>query len=840
MSMRLDLSTEWDVRFEGLAVGPDQHMLVMRQTAGWLQADLPCDVRMPLLENGIIEEPLEAENFRSSRWVEEKSWWFRKQFSVDDALMSREIVELELPGIDACGDVFMNGVPLGRQSNAHYPFVRSVKEFLRPGSNELVVRVTTGTEQLSDEDIAELKPYISAEAAADRGDKRRAYIRKPQYVFGWDWGPRVATCGITGIPSLRAYNQVAVRHVSAVTKRAASSAELAFSVEVENLHPYQTREGTVTVELVRDGKTKAVYSRQELLCSGVNFVDFSEVLEHAELWWPNGWGDQPLYTVKVTAATDQGKDSYPEFSFGIRTIRWDQTPLGSGQRQFSLYVNETPVFCRGANWIPADSIYPRVSEEKYDRLLSEAQEANFTMLRIWGGGIYETDAFFRLCDEKGILIWQDFMFSCAMYPDNQDWFLQDVEKELDYQTRRLQTHPCLVLWCGNNENHWGFDQWWGDDVPFYGGAVIYNRLAPRVVRRNCPEIPYWNSSPYGGQDPNGSELGDRHHWHDCTMNEEMAKRISPEEYDKVSAKFVSEYGYIGPCCLSSIKAYHGEHAVDKNGHIWKLHNNTFEKATVPAGVRKHYRDPETLGIDEYILYAGLTQGLMLGYSLEAIRAKPFCHGALFWMYNDCWGEVGWSIVDYYLRRKPAYYFVKRAFAPLKFIMRRNDADEVIVIGINDTRVERQFSLRYGYTSFDGTDTSTALTPVFLSAGAREIVLRFRLGTQSAQRGIYYVQPEESEVPGATLRLADFRELTMPEPQLRVSEIQLENSVAVVQVTADTYAHAVHFPLGIDGDDIRWSDAYFDLLPGETRTVRAENLPAGLTAADFRPRCVLPV
>lgn len=439
------------------------------------------------------------------------------------------------------------------------------------------------------------------------------------------------------------------------------------------IHPFQTLEVGLELELQFDSKQVAIKKIEPCLRSGLNFITIELDVPNAKLWWPNGMGEQPLYTVHVSAGMQSPGKEYPPFPIGIRTLglNTDKLSFDSDDRAFAFEINGVRVFSKGANWIPADSIYARVTDEKYDHLLKEAKEANFNMLRIWGGGLYERDVFYKKSMEYGLLIWHDFMFSCAKYPDHLSWFREEVEKEMDYQTRRLRNYCSLVLWCGNNENHWGFDEWWDgtESADFYGGAVCYNEIAPLVVQRNCSEIPYWNSSPYGGLHPNGSESGDRHHWHDCMMNKDMEKRITPAEYDKVIAKFISEYGYVGPCRESSIELYHNRLPLDPGSKIWQLHNNTFEKNTVLAGINKHYVDLQDLSLDEYFLYAGLCQGLMLGYSLEAIRNKQFCAGALFWMYNDCWGEMGWTIIDYYLTRKISYYFVKRAFEPVKLILR---------------------------------------------------------------------------------------------------------------------------------------------------------------------------
>ncbi|MDO8686486.1 MAG: beta-mannosidase, partial [Clostridiales bacterium] len=389
----------------------------------------------------------------------------------------------------------------------------------------------------------------------------------------------------------------------------------------ENLHAYSTCDIKVLVEIFDCDDSVLRLEKNVVLCSGINYIDFNGVIRDAKLWWPNGMGEPFLYDVKVSVDSGSKVTSYPGFKFGLRTLKINQDKLSWDEKLFAIEINGVRTFCKGANWIPADSVYARVTEQKYDILLEEAKEANFNMLRIWGGGIYERDVFYEKCDEYGIMIWQDFMFACSAVPDSLEWFRDEVKKEMDFQTRKLRNHPSLVLWCGNNENYQSADSWFreGDKYRYFGGSICYNLIAPTVVRHNCPEIPYWNGSPYGGEFALSDKMGDKHHWGECTMNPDMEKRITPEEYDSVTAKFVSEYGYIGPCCKSTIEKYHAGMPVDIDGRIWKLHNNTFEKDTVAAGVEKHYIDPLGIDLNTYILYAGLCQGLMYGYSLEALR-----------------------------------------------------------------------------------------------------------------------------------------------------------------------------------------------------------------------------
>ena len=840
--MELKIDSGWQLRHEPLDVTADFWPVVSRRSEGWLPCALPCDVHMPLIVAGIISEPLDKLNCFESEWIEERSWWFRTTFSAPAAFRKGARCDLVLEMLDVEADIFLNDVCIGHQRSAFYPFRFDVRNLLLPGENVVGVRLTTGLERVAEQEFAGFKKNISTEADAGRGtrgDRRRAILRKPQYVFGWDWGPRVATAGIMGGVSLKLVGPVHIASVHAATRVAtADRAELAVTVEVENTHVFSTRECEVTIQLARKGKKVATARAALPLRSGVNFVDMELEIPSPELWWPNGYGEQPLYTLTANAVSGKLSVEYPAVQIGIRTVEIDQTPEFDGRR-FSLVVNGTRVFSKGSNWIPADSIYARVSDEKYDRLVQEAKEANFTMLRIWGGGRYEADRFYEACDRAGILVWHDFMFACSAYPDNREWFREEVRREADYQTCRLRNHACMGLFSGSNENNWFFDEWWdgkaGPQPTFVGGAFTYNYILPSAVRTNCPEIPYWNGSPYGGAHPNGNDAGDRHHWLDATMSPKMENRISPETYDNVTARFISEYGYIGPCARSTIERYHAGESIDQNGAIWQHHNNTFEKSTVLEGIRKHYMDPESLTIDQYLLYASLVQSLMYSYSLEAFRIQERNSGGLFWMYSDCWGEVGWTIIDYYLTRKPSFYAVKRAFAPRKLVLRARE-DNVVVFAMNESAEEVKTVLEIGTLRLDGDCISRKSIEVSIPPRFSGILASIKKASSDAERVLWYARcPAASGFSPATLREGELRKLKLDKPGLSITGLKRSKGTISFKVKSQRFAHAVHFGLPWE---VEASDEYFDLLPGEERriTLTASNdkLPATVTARSVIP------
>ena len=825
MEKRMLLDDSWTLQEAPLAWGPEMLGAVSCAAEGRMACTLPCDLRIPLIREGKIGDPVTADFSFESRWIEERSWWFRREFDLTAEEAGTETAELVLESIDAHGDVFLNGVHLGTHISAFYPFCCGVSKLLRKGKNELMVRVTTGLETVSDRDLAEVGRIVTTEADRgypERGDLRRSMLRKPAYTVGWDWGPRAVSCGIMKEVYLlfRAETRVSNVHMRTAEILPDGAVKVEAELTVEHLPVFSSCDADVSLVLTLGGEEAARAGAEDiLLTSGENTVRLAFTVPDARLWWPNGMGEQTLYTVHAEVRSGGAIHQYPPFEIGLRTLELDVTRQDTVNRKFAFRVNGGEIFCKGADWIPADAIYARVSPEKYEKLVDEAAAANFNMLRVWGGGFYEYDAFYEACDRRGILLWHDFMFGCSAAPDHLDWYRREVERELDYQTKRLANHPCIALWCGNNENHWILDpavnpQWDVKPTPEKQyGLFTSNVLARRAVRQNCPEIPYWNSSPYGGAQPNDFSTGDVHIWKECMMNPDVEKRIDPAAYDSIEARFVSEYGYPGPIPMESIRTYFAGVPVDRNTRIWNLHNNAFEKTTVNAGIRKHYLDDaESLDLEGYLLYAGLVQSLMLGYSLEAIRFQETCGGALFWMYSDTWGEVGWTIVDYYLRRKVSYYGVKRALAHVKLTLRSRNG-RVILAGANDTGDDVELQARAGYLAFDGAVDETVPLVLRLPARSRSVLTVFELPERDYTTGSFAVIPESGPAAPELLRMGDFRNLVIPAPDFHVETRDVGEDL-ICAFRASVYCHAVHAE-----EELDFSDNYFDLLPGETRTVR---------------------
>ena len=539
------------------------------------------------------------------------------------------------------------------------------------------------------------------------------------------------------------------------------------------------------------------------------------------LWWPNGMGDQPLYAVTAEVCDAAGAVcDRREFAIGLRTITVDRSPLPHGGSRFALRVNGQDVFCRGVNIGPHDAILARVTDEKYAALVSEAKNAHVNMMRINGCSVYEGPGFYEACDRAGILVWQDFMFTVVGYPTEDAEFMARVRAEAEQIIPALRHHPSLALWCGNNEVQMFFAEFSGDPAAARaverGGQDLYSRLLPDLCRHLDPRRPYWLSSPAGGAHPNSELEGDCHWWTPAFMNPDMERRISHEIFDECRARFVSEYGVIGPCHLDSIHQYLKPDERQPGTTAWMMHTNTFEKETIPAAIRRHYADPEGLSVAEYVLYGQMFQASLHGRAMEALRFRKGdpaddCQGALIWSYSDCWGETGWSVLDYYLRRKASYYAFRRACAPVKVIVRRR-GDSLVTRLVNDTLRPVAGTVEAGWWRLDGSARETETFPVTVPPNSMAPVAIAPLpadAERDPRQWLYaaVLRGEDGVARDQSIwTLTPHRELVVAAPEIRVERL----SGGVIEVSSSVYCHGVH--MEDHGREVI-ADNWFDLLPG---------------------------
>jgi beta-mannosidase len=620
---------------------------------------------------------------------------------------------------------------------------------------------------------------------------------------------------------LEGRSQVVIHHLRLDTVIRHQEVSLEGEVVLDNLHPWSGSVCTLELELAPPNGTPLVQRTTLPVQVGHSTVPCRIPVPNPQLWWPNGMGDQPLYRLTARVICDHAETDRHVQTIGLRTVELDRSLLADGSR-FCFKANGKDVFCRGGNWAPPDLIPARVDASRYQKLVAEARNAHFTMFRLNGVGLYEGDAFFDACDRAGILLWQDFTFSCFQYPDHDPEFLGLIRTEGESVIRRLRSHPSLALWDANNECTWGMADWWGcnpEKPEEIGGVRIYHELLPDLCRFLDPARSYWPGSSSGGIDPNSENAGDCHWWDNFGNSRDMNRRIRHEVVDECRARFVSEYGIIGPPNLASVRQYLKPNELSLESTAFKIHVNSMERGTTAAGVRYHYGEPQGLSLPDSLLYGQMFQAMLQGGAMEALRFRKQdpqadCEGALVWSYNDCWGEMGWSVIDHYARRKASYYWLRRACAPVKVIVRSPNGRLVTRV-VNDTLAACQGEVGFGWVRLDGTARDWQQKTLAIPANGMVEVANLPVPPateRNPREWLYGATLEGQGFPEdqALWLLAPHRELAMPEPQLRTRVHD-----GVLELTSPVYCHGVHIE---DAGQEILSDNYFDLLPNVPRRI----------------------
>jgi len=561
-----------------------------------------------------------------------------------------------------------------------------------------------------------------------------------------------------------------------------------------------------------------------------------------KLWWPNGMGEQPLYEVTASVAEASGtvQDS-KQFRIGLRTLDIDRKHLQEGSR-FCIRVNGEEVFCRGANLGPHDVIFARMTEAKHRALVAEAKNANMTMFRINGVSIFEDPAFYDACDRAGILVFHDFPFTCSTYPDDDAGFRQLVREETETAVRLLRHHPCIALWSGSNECILGLCDWWNGDrnKPLnLGGSRLYNQVLPDACRFVDPRRPYWPSSPCGGDYPNSDLSGDCHWWW-AYLSGDVYRQSRHEVFDECRGRFVSEWGFPAPPHMDSMREYLSPEELRPGTWAWTFHTNQMVGNKLDAAIKLHYADPEKLSLAEYVMYGQMCQAYLHGPAVESMRFRKHdptddCAGAIIWSYSEPWGEIGWSLLDYYLRRKPGYYWVRRANAPVKVIVRRR-GDELVTRLVNDTLKPVEGTVEYGWWRLDGSQHETESRPVKVAADDMQELARAKIpaAEQRDRRAWLYAavlrDKDGTAVDQAIWLLEAHRKLALADPQIKATPLPDGR----LELSSPVFAHAVHTE---DHGHELVSDNWIDLLPGVPVRVRVpgNTKPEAIQWAAVMPR-----
>ncbi|MFT5424631.1 MAG: beta-mannosidase [Phycisphaerales bacterium] len=647
--------------------------------AGPIPASVPGCVHTDLIAAGLLADPNHDRHEADQFFVGETGWEYQTTLDITPDLLAHDRVDLVFDGLDTIATVSVNGEEVGRSSNMHTAARFDAKPALKAGENTLTVRFDSPNRAAREmqERLGTL-PHVYPE------QQPWNFIRKEACNFGWDWGPVCPTSGVWRPARVHAWSGARIASVRPLIARADEQlAVVRAHVELERLADWQGAAAFGLLDPDGEPVAESTASADAAASADADSISAELRVPNPRRWWPRAHGDQPLYTLRVTLQDDEGRTiETATRRLGLRTVELDTSPDEIGSK-FDLLINGERVFCTGANWIPDDLFPSRLTPDRYRTRVQAAADCGMNMLRVWGGGIYEDEAFYNACDELGVLVWQDFLFACALYPEDEPIW-SSVEQEARDNLARLSHHPSLVLWCGSNENIWGYQTWgWKERVKELArdgeaerpwGNGYYNDLLPRVCADLDPSRPYWPSSPWSGDmdtDAADPDHGNRHTW----------EGWGPD-YRNHIPRFLAEFGHQAPANHASLarvtpapelrvgsdSMIHRQRAVDGNeGRLDKPLAQWFTPTT---------------DFDTWHYQCQVLQARSVTTAIEWLRAhNNRCSGVLFWQFNDTWVGHTWSCLDHDGRKKPLWYATRRSNTPRLLTIQPDGPDQGSPLGV---------------------------------------------------------------------------------------------------------------------------------------------------------------
>ena len=764
----------------------------------FIPASVPGSVYADYLAAGRLEDPFWRDNEDAAYRLLEHDFLYERTFRPDEALLACAHLELVCEGLDTLCDVSLNGAPLFSADNMHRTYVADVKPRLVPGENRLTLLFHSPTRYCAE---AYARQPIGGSTDAVPGF---SYLRKAHCMFGWDWGPRLPDAGIWRPIYLRAWEDVRLEEVYVTQNHAPGRVDLDVRIRLQNSGPAAPVSVTATAP---DGTLMTANG----LCQDETHLSLA--IDQPELWWPHGYGSQPLYTLVVEVQEGGQVADSRRLRVGLRTLTINRTPDDYGE-SFATCVNGVEVFAMGADYIPEDNLLSRVTPERTRRLLEDCVAANFNCVRVWGGGYYPDDWFYDACDELGLMVWQDVMFACALY-DLTPAFARNVKAEMRDNVRRLRHHASLALWCANNEMEQLVERNDYGNTPKLTADYIrlYEYLEPELLREEDPQTFFWPSSPSSGggfDDPNDQNRGDVHYW-------EVWHRLKPfTEYRKYHFRFCSEFGFQSFPSPKTIGAFTLPEDRNVFSDVMECHQkNGTANGRILMYLADNFLYPTRF---ETLVYASqVLQAEAIRYGVEHWRAnRGRCMGSLYWQVNDCWPVASWSSLDYYNRWKPLHYYAKNFYAPL--LCSAADAQGLVSLRVCSEQLRVQkctvyWQLRGAQDAvlLEGQQTVDAQPLSVTPAGTVDCASWL---TEKAQRQTvylcYWMETEAGCTPVSVLLFCKPKHFRFAAPELSLS-VQEQEDAFILTLAAEHMAKYVW----LDSPDFDFilSDNCLDIVPG---------------------------
>lgn len=800
------LSGEWQFRQAG--------------TDEWLPAEVQGGAHTDLLRAGRIPDPFVGDNEKKTQWVAESDWEYARRFEVDGDLLKMDRVFLVCDGLDTLASVTVNGHVVGKAENQFRQYRWDVRKVLKAGENEISVAFRSPVKYAIERNTARPLPDVNNPLAGG------PYLRKAPSHFGWDWGPKLPAVGIWQDVRLEGCNTARLDDVHVRQKHANGAVMLTVSVKAER---YNRKGLGVRVNLISPEGN--VQSAETKLSGDKGSVAID--VAAPQLWWPNDMGEQPLYRVDVALTQGGATADERTYRVGLRTAELRQAKDEWGE-SFTFVINGVPVFGKGSNWIPADTFNTRITREQVDHLLGSAARAHHNMVRVWGGGFYESEDFYDLCDKYGLLVWQDFQFACAGYPWDEKDYVENVHEEVRDNVRRLRHRASLVLWCGNNEIETAWADW-GWNTPKNKPIIkayekFFHHTLPAWVKEEDPDLPYWPSSPSSGdfmKEPNGLKKGDVHQWQVWHANKPFS------QYRETPARFVSEFGFQSLPEMATIESFARPEDYNITSYIMEHHQRS------PVGNEKiilylldHFRLPKDF--ESMVYLSMILQAEAMRTGVEFWRRHPATSGALYWQLNDCWPVISWSGIDYFGRWKALHYASRRFFDPVMMSI-EDDGTKMRVCVTNDNREAWQGEVRWSLETLAGDTVDSGMVKLEAAKLDTTDAVNLDFGdkiTDESRRELVFVAElwdDSARLQSAIALFAPSKHVSLVDPNLNV-ELEVEGDELRVHLHAASLARFVEVTL--EGADVVFSDNYFD-LPARRHVVVSCGLPEGWGIQDAR-------
>jgi beta-mannosidase len=806
----------------------------------WRAARVPGTVHTDLLALGAIPDPYKGQAESRLQWIGLADWEYRRTFDVASGRLDNARSDLVFEGLDTFADVYLNGEKLLEADNFHRTWRVPVQGRLKAQGNELRVVLHSPIRRVLPQVLA-MPHKIAGNYPSPWGDEPKDamtvnFVRKPGYHYGWDWGPRYVTAGIWKPVRLESWDAVRIgdvqlRQDSVTAKLAEARARVA--IDVARAGRYALHLWQVAPDGARTQVAEQVFDAKP----GQRTLEAPLRIANPKRWYPAGYGAQPLYRFDAQIVRDGEIVTRASERTGLRSVelRRDQDATGQG---FSFVINGVPVFAKGANSIPFDMFPSRTSDAQIRRILTAARDANMNMLRVWGGGHYERDAFYEMADELGLMIWQDFMFGGGMQPAYESGFRASVVAEARDQVRRLRDHPSIVLWCGNNEEeiawkNWGQGKQLIEADPDFARRVwdgyvqLFGRDLRKVVADEAGGIAYWASSPSNdlAEQANTPEAGDMHYW------SVWVEKKPVEEYLNVTPRFMSEFGLQAWPSLRTVRDYAGDAPLAVDSPVVVAHQKFLAgkgNERILDYIRMHYGDRPLQGTRDFDDFVYLSQVMQAeGIELAALHhraSRPVTMGSLYWQLNDVWPGASWSGIDWYGRPKALQFHARRFFAPVAVAALRKDGQTTVSLLSDRTQATRG-ELRMRVFDLDGRLLRERRMPVDLPALAATIVLQQGdaglLGDADPRRTVAVFDLAVAGEPPSrdVVYFAAARDIAWPDPQLQTA-LHRDGDHYRLDLSAEAFARAVWIDFG--DLDAAPQDNALTLAPGETVSLRVDS------------------